>query len=132
MPLLFRMSAIEYMNGGYDLEHALDIAQHYKEAGVDVFHISSGGEAPPGKKKPSNEPGYQVGFARAYKKAFELPVIAVGRLEDAILAEKVVAEGDAEFVAIGRGLLRDPYWALHAEEQLTGSVTPPKPYERGF
>lgn len=132
MPLIFRMSAIEYMDGGYDLEHALDIAQRYKEAGVDVFHISSGGEAPPGQKKPSNEPGYQVGFARAYKKAFELPVIAVGRLEDAILAEKVIAEGDAEFVAIGRGLLRDPYWALHAQEQLTGSVVPPKAYERGF
>lgn len=132
MPLLFRMSAIEYMDGGYGLDHALEIAGRYKEAGVDVFHISSGGEAPPGKVKPSNEPGYQVGFARAYKKAFELPVIAVGRLEDAVLAEKVVAEGDAEFVAIGRGLLRDPYWALHAEEQLTGQVTPPKAYERGF
>lgn len=132
MPLLFRMSAVEYMDGGYDLPHALEIAQRYKEAGVDVFHISSGGEAPPGKRKPSNEPGYQVGFARAYKQAFGLPVIAVGKLEDAILAEQVIANKDAEFVAIGRALLRDPYWALHAEHQLTGSVTPPKPYERGF
>ena len=132
MPLLFRISAIEYIDNGYGLEHSLEIAKKYKEAGVDVFHVSSGGEASPGKIKPANTPGYQVPFARAYKQALEVPVIAVGILEDAILAEKVLEEDDVDMIAIGRGMLKDPYWALHAQETLTGKAVPPTPYERGF
>lgn len=132
MPLIFRISAIEYMDDGYDLEHSLKIAQKYKDAGVDVFHVSSGGEASAGKLKPANTPGYQVPFARAYKEALDMPVIAVGILEDAHLAEKTIADGDAQLVAVGRGMLKDPYWALHAEEKITGKVVPPAPYKRGF
>ena len=132
MPLLFRISAVEYMDNGYGLEHSLEIAKKYKDAGVDVFHVSSGGEATPGKIKPANTPGYQVPFARAYKEALNVPVIAVGILEDPNLAEKVIEEGDAELVAIGRGMLKDPYWALHAEEVITGKTVPPTPYKRGF
>lgn len=132
MPLLFRMSAIEYMDGGYGLEHSLEIAQKYKEAGVDVFHVSSGGEAPPGKVKPLNTPAYQVPFARAFKQALDIPVITVGILEDPSIAEKAITKGDAELVAVGRGMLKDPYWALHAEESLTGKVVAPTPYIRGF
>lgn len=131
MPLLLRISAIEYMDGGYDLEHSLEIAKKYKEAGVDVFHVSSGGEGPAGKIKPANTPGYQVPFAQAYKK-LGLPVIAVGILEDAHLAEQTIANGDAELVAIGRGILKNPYWALHAEETITGKTVPPEQYIRGF
>ena len=132
MPLLLRMSAIEYIDGGYGLEHSLEIAKKYKEAGVDVFHVSSGGEAKPGKVKPANTPGYQVPFARAFKQALDVPVIAVGILEDPNHAEKVIIEGDAELVAVGRGMLKDPYWALHAEQTITGKTTPPTPYKRGF
>ncbi|ALC85059.1 NADPH dehydrogenase [Bacillus sp. FJAT-22090] len=132
MPLIMRISAVEYMDNGYGLQHSLELAKKYKEAGVDVFHVSSGGEAPPGKVKPANTPGYQVPFARAFKQALDLPVIAVGILEDVNLAEKVIEEGDAELVAIGRGMLKDPYWALHAEESITGKVEPPTPYKRGF
>lgn len=132
MPLLLRISAIEYMDGGYNLEHSLEIAKKYKEAGVDVFHVSSGGEGPAGKIKPANTPGYQVPFAQAFKNALGLPVIAVGILEDANLAEHTIANGDAELVAIGRGMLKDPYWALHAEEEITGKPTPPVQYKRGF
>src|SRR5699024_9397215 len=58
MPLLMRMSAVEYIDGGYDLDHSIAIAKRFKEAGVDVFHVSSGGEGPPGKRKPLNTPGY--------------------------------------------------------------------------
>ncbi|WP_391209661.1 NADH:flavin oxidoreductase/NADH oxidase [Psychrobacillus sp. L4] len=132
MPLLFRISAVEYMDNGYGLEHSLEIAKKYKDAGVDVFHVSSGGEATPGKIKPANTPGYQVPFAQAYKEALNVPVIAVGILEDPNLAEKVIEAGDADLVAIGRGMLKDPYWALHAEEVITGKTNPPTPYKRGF
>src|SRR5690606_40268403 len=59
----------------YGLEHSIDIAKKYRDAGVDMFHISSGGEAPAGKVKPANHPGYQIPFARAYKEALNVPVI---------------------------------------------------------
>nr|WP_144928870.1 NADH:flavin oxidoreductase/NADH oxidase [Paenibacillus bovis] len=132
MPLLFRISAVEYMDGGYGLEHSIDIAKKYRDAGVDMFHISSGGEAPAGKVKPANHPGYQIPFARAYKEALNVPVIAVGILEDPALAEATIANGDAELVAIGRGMLVDPYWALHAIQQVSGQIEPPEQYVRGF
>ncbi|UVI30045.1 NADH:flavin oxidoreductase/NADH oxidase [Paenibacillus spongiae] len=114
MPLIMRISAVEYMDDGYDVDHMIEIARHYRDAGVDIFHVSSGGEGPAGKRKPGNYPGYQVGFARAVKQALEVPVIAVGNLDDPKLAEATVASGDADLVAVGRGMLRDPYWAYHA------------------
>jgi NADPH2 dehydrogenase len=132
MPLIMRISAREYMDGGYELEHSLAIARRYKEAGVDMFHVSSGGEAPPGKVKPANHPGYQVPFARAFKEALDIPVIAVGILEDPLLAEATLANGDSDLVAIGRGMLKDPYWALHAIEAASGQVEPPVPYKRAY
>jgi NADPH2 dehydrogenase len=132
MPLIMRISAIEYMDDGYNLEHSIAMARRYKEAGVDMFHVSSGGEAPAGKLKPANHPGYQVPFARAYKEALDVPVIAVGILEDPLLAESTLANEDAELIAVGRGMLRDPYWALHAIEAVSGQAVPPVQYERGF
>ncbi|MFB9274361.1 NADH:flavin oxidoreductase/NADH oxidase [Cohnella cellulosilytica] len=132
MPLLMRMSAVEYMDGGYDLAHALQIAQHYKEAGVDLFHVSSGGEAPPGKRKPGNHPGYQLPFARAFKEALNVPVIAVGNLDQPQIAEAALGNGDAELVAVGRGMLNDPYWALHAIMTVSRKAEPPVQYARGI
>ncbi len=69
MPLIMRISAVEYMDGGYGLEYMIRIAARYKEAGVDIFHVSTGGEGPVGKERqPSYSPGYQVGMARGIKK----------------------------------------------------------------
>jgi NADPH2 dehydrogenase len=133
MPLIFRISAVEYIDGGYDLEHSIELCRRYKEAGVDMFHISSGGEGPIGKeRKPGNYPGFQVPMARAVKEALHVPVIAVGMLEDPKLAEATIANGDADLVAVARGMLRDPYWALHAIQAVAGEVTPPRQYARGF
>lgn len=114
MPLLFRISAVEYADGGYDIDHAIELSKAYHAAGVDAFHVSSGGEGPAGERKPGNYPGYQVPFAREIRAAVNVPVIAVGMLEDPALAESVIGSEDADFVAIARGLLRDPYWATHA------------------
>ncbi|MFC5448509.1 NADH:flavin oxidoreductase/NADH oxidase [Paenibacillus aestuarii] len=132
MPLILRISAIEYMDGGYGLEHSLAIAKKYKAAGVDMFHVSSGGEAPPGVLKPGNHPGYQVPFARAYKQALDVPVIAVGKLEDPLLAEATLANGDADLVGVARGMLDDPYWSMHALRTVTRKVEPPVQYARGI
>ncbi|MFD1957288.1 NADH:flavin oxidoreductase/NADH oxidase [Paenibacillus thailandensis] len=132
MPLIFRISAVEYMDGGYDLEHSLELGRIYKEAGVDAFHVSSGGEGPAGARKPGNYPGYQVPMARAFKEKLGVPVIAVGLLEDARLAEATVANGDADLIGVARGMLRDPYWATNAIRELSGKADVPKQYERAY
>lgn len=132
MPLMMRISAVEYMDGGYGLEHSIELGKRYKEAGVDIFHVSSGGEAPPGVLKPANHAGYQVPFARAFKQALNVPVIAVGKLDDPHLAEATVANGDAELIAVGRGMLNDPYWALHAIKTIDRKVIPPVQYVSGI
>ncbi|GMA62512.1 NADH:flavin oxidoreductase/NADH oxidase [Alicyclobacillus fastidiosus] len=128
MPLLLRVSAVEYADGGYGLDHAVELGRAYQQAGVDMFHVSSGGEGPAGARKPGNYPGYQVPFARELKEKLNVPVIAVGMLDDAALAESVVANEDADLVAIARGFLRDPYFALHAAQQLRVKPAPPKQY----
>lgn len=133
MPLIFRISAVEYADGGYDLHHAIKLCQAYKEAGVDVFHVSSGGEGIPGEKKPGNYPGYQVPFARTIRNEVDVPVIAVGVLEDPALAQSVIANEDADLVGIARGLLRDPYWPIHAARELgVEDVEIPKQYIRAY
>ncbi|MCH5585821.1 NADH:flavin oxidoreductase/NADH oxidase [Shimazuella sp. AN120528] len=132
MPLIMRISAVEYMDGGYDLEHSIELCRRYQAAGVDMFDVSSGGEGPTGKKKPANHPGYQVPYARAIKQALQIPVIAVGILDDPALAEATIANKDADLVAIGRAMLRDPYWALHALEGEERKSLIPRQYERGF
>lgn len=129
MPLLFRLSAVEYVDGGYDIDHAIELCRAYHRAGVDMFHVSSGGEGPAGKRRPGNYPGYQVPFARAIKEQLGVPVIAVGMLDNAALAESVIANEDADLVAIARGLLNDPYFPLHAAQQLRVKPLAPKQYE---
>ncbi|AIQ36134.1 MULTISPECIES: NADH:flavin oxidoreductase/NADH oxidase [Paenibacillus] len=133
MPLIMRISAKEYVEGGYDANYALDICRRYKNAGVDMFHVSSGGEGPIGSNGgPNAGPAYQVDLAEFIRSELQVPVIAVGRLESYPEAQSIVAEERAELVAVGRGMLSDPYWALHAEEALGGVHNVPKPYERGI
>lgn len=132
MPLIMRLSAVEYADDGYAIDHALAMAKRFKAAGVDMFHISSGGEATPGKVKPANYPGYQVTFAKQFKDKLQVPVIAVGMLGDPLLANYVIKNDEIDLIAIGRGMLNDPYWAIHAIKEVTGEVSAPKQYERGI
>lgn len=133
MPLIMRFSAVEYIEGGYDLDYGLELARRYKEAGVDIFHVSSGGEAPPnGSRQPGNYPGYQVPYARAVREATGMPVIAVGMLDEPELAQSVVAGGDAELAAIGRAMLRNPYWAVDALRKIDGVRAEQPAYKRGY
>ncbi|QUL58271.1 NADH:flavin oxidoreductase/NADH oxidase [Paenibacillus tritici] len=135
MPLIMRVSAKEYVEGGYDEIYALEFCRRYKEAGVDMFHVSSGGEGPIGSNGgPGAGPAYQVKLAEYIRSGLQVPVIAVGRLESYEEAQAVISEAKAELVAVGRGMLSDPYWVLHAAEALGGidSAAVPKPYERGI
>ncbi|WP_057915880.1 NADH:flavin oxidoreductase/NADH oxidase [Peribacillus muralis] len=135
MPLMMRISAKEYVDGGYDIEGAIELAKAYKEAGAEIFDISSGGEGQIAAwGKPGTHAAYQVPLAREIKKALNVPVIAVGRLDEPALANAVVGTGDADMVAVGRGMLRNPYWALEAAKQLrkdTNTIVPVQ-YETGF
>ncbi|MDF2958868.1 MAG: dehydrogenase [Paenibacillus sp.] len=133
MPLFFRISAIEYAAGGYDIDHAIDLCKAYHAAGVDVFHVSSGGEGPAGARKPGNYPGYQVPLARQIRDALQIPVVAVGMLEEPALAQHVVSSEAADLVAVARGMLKNPYWATHAAIAVRSEQTGvPKQYERGY
>ena len=133
MPLIMRISAAEYVDGGYDIKEAIEYCKEYEKAGVDIFHISSGGEGPIGANgKPGTHAAYQVPLARKIKEALNMPVIAVGRLEEVELANSVIGNEDADLVAIGRGMLRNPNWALEAAVKLGKEISVPKQYERGF
>ncbi|WP_026694190.1 NADH:flavin oxidoreductase/NADH oxidase [Peribacillus kribbensis] len=130
MPLILRLSAVEYAEGGYNIEDSVKLAQRYKEAGVDIIHVSSGGESTSGPA--SAGPGYQLDLAHAIRRDVQIPTIAVGRLEDPELADQAIRDGKADLAAIGRGMLRSPYWANEASIQLGGEPLTPKQYERGY
>jgi len=134
MPLLMRVSAVEYMVGGYGLDHMETICSAYRDAGVDLFDVSSGGEGGvAGPRKPGNYPGYQLPFARALKEKLGVPVMAVGMLDNPAVAEHAVASGDADLIAIGRGMLRNPYWAIDALRTLDGNAElVARQYQRGY
>ncbi|WP_409288337.1 NADH:flavin oxidoreductase/NADH oxidase [Peribacillus sp. SCS-37] len=130
MPLIFRISAVEYADGGYDLEHSAELARRYKEAGADILHVSSGGEGTTGPQYSG--PGYQLDFADKLRKETDMPVIAVGRLEDFELSDKAIREGHADLAAIGRGMLSSPYWANEASIALGGEPLTPKQYRAAY
>lgn len=133
MPLIMRISAIEYVENGYGLTESLDFSADYLASGVDIFHVSSGGEGPIGSGgRPGEHAGYQVPFAQAFKEKFNVPVIAVGKLSDYQLANSVIGNHAADLVAVGRGMLRNPYWSLEMADQLKNSEFVPKQYERAF
>src|SRR5699024_5418797 len=96
MPLIMRISATEFVDEGYTLEGGIELAKVYQEAGVDMFHVSAGGEgAISPRRNPGRHEGYMVPFARAIRKALTIPVIAVGRLEDPALANAIIGNEDA-------------------------------------
>lgn len=133
MPLIMRISAREYVEGGYGIKDSIAFSKEYKAAGVDMFHISAGGEGQiAAAGRPGTHAGYQVPLARAIKEAVGVPVIAVGRLDEPILANSVIGNEEADLVAVGRGMLRNPNWTIEAGVQLGKEADIPKQYQMGF
>lgn len=133
MPLFMRISAKEYVEGGYDIDGSIKFSKEYQDAGVDMFDISSGGEGQIAAwGRPGTHAAYQAPLARKIKEALNVPVIAVGRLDDAILANGLIGNEEADLIAVGRGMLRNPYWSLEASKQLRKVADVPKQYEDGF
>jgi 2,4-dienoyl-CoA reductase-like NADH-dependent reductase (Old Yellow Enzyme family)/thioredoxin reductase len=117
-PISFRFSADEFVEDGNTLEEGKQIAKMLEDAGVHVLHVSSGiYESMPTLLETSRfEQGWRVYLAEEIKKVVSIPVITVGVIREPEFAEKVIAEGRADFVAIGRGLIADPEWAQKAKE----------------
>ncbi|SMO59495.1 NADH:flavin oxidoreductase/NADH oxidase [Melghirimyces algeriensis] len=133
MPLMMRLSAVEYAEGGYTLVETVERCRRFHALGVDAFDLSSGGEAP-SSRPPVRvaSPGYQVPYAAAVREAVDVPVVAVGHLEEPKVAEMVIQNGHADLVAIGRAMLKNPYWASDAALSLGKENLLPHPYQRAF
>ena len=127
-PVGVRVSATDWVDGGWDLEQTIAFAVALKTRGADWIDVSSGGVSP--QQKIPLGPGYQVPFAAAVKAATGLPTMAVGLITDAEQAEAIVASGQADMVALARGLLYDPRWPWHAAAKLGATVTAPPQYWR--
>lgn len=112
----FRMSADEFIEGGIHQEEGIRIAQTLEKAGIDILHVSTGiYESMTAVLEPmSYGEGWRVYLAEAIKKAISIPVITVGVIRTPEMADQIIAEGKADFVAIGRGLITDPEFAVKA------------------
>ena len=133
MPLIMRVSGREYVEGGYYINYGIEISKAYQKAGADIFHISAGGE---GQIAASGRPGthaaYQLTLARDIKYALNTDVIAVGKLNEPELANAIIGNEEADLVAIGRGMFRNPYWALEAARILNKKTEVPIQYKYAF
>lgn len=127
-PLGVRISATDWVDGGWDLEQSLVLAQALQQRGCSFIHVSSGGVSP--QQKIPLGPKYQVGFAEAIRRATGLPTVAVGLITDPHDAESIVQGGQADLVALARGILYDPRWPWHAAAALGAQVQAPRQYWR--
>lgn len=127
-PVWVRISASDWVAGGWDIEGTVTVAHELKRRGVAGIHVSSGGLST--AQAIPVRPGYQVEFARRIKAETGLPTIAVGMITKAEQAEHIIANGDADAVALARAVLYDPRWPWHAAAKLGASVRAPKQYWR--
>jgi len=127
-PVGIKVSATDWVEGGWDLAQTIEFAKALKQRGVDWIDVSSGGASP--LQKIPLSPGYQVPLAEAIKQATGLTTIAVGLITEAKQAEDIVASGKADMVALARGMLYDPRWGWHAAAELHGQVDAPPQYWR--
>jgi len=129
-PLFVRISCTDWMDGGWDLESSVKLAQALKAGGkVDLIDCSSGGVDP--RQKVNAHPGYQVPFAEAVRSRASIATGAVGMISSPEMAEQIVSSGKADLVIMARAFLNDPYWPLHAAKALRTKVRWPSQYERG-
>lgn len=127
-PLGIRVSATDWVDGGWDLTQTLEFARALKERGCDFIHVSSGGLSM--DQKIVAGPGYQVPMAHEIKAATGLTTIAVGMITEPKQAEQIVVDGSADLVALARGILYNPRWPWHAAAELGAAVDVPPQFWR--
>lgn len=116
VPLVVRLSATDWVEGGWDLPETEQVSAWLGEHGVDLVSVSTGGNVADAAIPVG--PGYQLPFATAIRQATGVPVAAVGMIDDPFQAEQIVALGQADVVLVGRGALRDPNFPIRAAQAL--------------
>jgi 2,4-dienoyl-CoA reductase-like NADH-dependent reductase (Old Yellow Enzyme family) len=129
-PLAVRLSATDWREDGWTIDDSVELAQWLKPEGVDLIDASSGGVVA-GVKIPVGA-GYQVPLSEAIKQRAHIATAAVGMISDPMQADEIIRNGRADLVLLGREMLRDPYWALHAAQALKQPAPIPAQYLRAF
>ncbi len=128
LPLFVRISATDWVEGGWEIEQSIQLAGRLKEAGVDLIDVSSGGNVA-GARIPA-APGYQTGFAERIRREAGIMTSAVGLITDPRQAEHILVTGQADVITMAREFLRDPYFPLHAAKTLGDDPPYPPQYLR--
>jgi 2,4-dienoyl-CoA reductase-like NADH-dependent reductase (Old Yellow Enzyme family) len=129
-PLMVRVSATDWVEGGWDIEECIELARWLKQDGVDLVDCSSGGSVPNARIPVA--PGYQVPFAARIRREAGIATGAVGLITDAWQAEAILERGDADLVLFARELLRDPYFPRRAAAELGVAIEAPVQYRRAW
>jgi 2,4-dienoyl-CoA reductase-like NADH-dependent reductase (Old Yellow Enzyme family) len=130
LPLFVRISASDWVEGGWDVDQSVELSRRLGSLGVDLIDCSSGGLVP--QQKIPLGPGYQVPFAGRIRREANIRTAAVGLITTAGQADEIVRTEQADLVLLAREFLRDPYFPLHAAKELGDSVRPPIQYGRAF
>jgi 2,4-dienoyl-CoA reductase-like NADH-dependent reductase (Old Yellow Enzyme family) len=130
LPLFLRISATDWVEGGWEIGDSVELARRVKPLGVDLIDCSSGGMVPYAKISPA--PGYQVPFAEQIRRETGVLTGAVGMITEPEQADKIISGEQADMVLLARELLRDPYWPLRAAKALGAQVQPPVQYLRAW
>jgi 2,4-dienoyl-CoA reductase-like NADH-dependent reductase (Old Yellow Enzyme family) len=128
LPLFVRLSATDWLEGGWTIEDTVRLAGILAALGVDAIDCSSGGIINNNPIKPY--PGYQVPLAERVRSEAQIPTVTVGMISQPAMAEEIVANGRADLIALGRLLLWDPYWPHHAAKHLRAEMNMPIQYAR--
>jgi len=127
-PLLVRISATDWIDGGWDIQQSVELARQLKELGADLIDCSSGGNVAHAKIPVG--PGYQTQFAEQIRREAGILTGAVGMITSPVQAEHIMVTGQADAVVIAREFLRDPYWPLRAARELGQAISWPVQYLR--
>jgi 2,4-dienoyl-CoA reductase-like NADH-dependent reductase (Old Yellow Enzyme family) len=130
LPLFFRISATDWVPGGWTADDSVALARRLQASGVDLVDCSSGGNAADARIPLG--PGYQVPFAERIRRETGILTGAVGLITTPHQADEIVRQGQADLVLLAREFLRDPYFPLHAASALGGKPAPPLQYARAF
>lgn len=127
-PLFVRLSATDWTDGGWTLDDSVELARRLKPLGVDLIDCSSGGNVADAKIPVG--PGYQTPFAERIRCQAEIATATVGMITAAAQADHILRTGQADMVLLAREMLRDPYWPLHAAQELGQQASWPVQYLR--
>ena len=128
LPLFVRISATDWVDGGWDVDQSVELSKWLKQLGVDLIDVSSGGTVPDAQVPVGK--GFQVPFARRIRREAEIRTGAVGMITECEYANEIITSGDANLVFLARELLREPYWAIRAQQKL--EVEPSWPLQYGY